>query len=137
MSNIIGLTICGYRYGKANESGKSWNFREEKNECGISMAKVGYMDEMNSFAVDEYSQLKKHYYVGTVAGYGGDDEICLVDVKELSYREYLKSLKETKEANNIIVNDICDTKIGLLKAGWNLGRWTIESVESWRASCSK
>lgn len=34
VSDLIGKTIVGYRYGEAPESGHSWNYAENKPEPG-------------------------------------------------------------------------------------------------------
>jgi len=132
---MIGKNIVGYRYGKAPESGYSYNYRESKRECGVSMAKVGHMSEKNSFAVHNLRQsnVKKYYYIGSISGFGGDDEICLKNVKNINYNEYRKMLKEKEiiDISNIIVNDIADRKISLIDNGWNICM-TKEAVESWR-----
>jgi hypothetical protein len=47
-----GMTTVGYRYGKAPESGFSYNSREQKYEKGVSMASAGGVDEVGSFAAD-------------------------------------------------------------------------------------
>lgn len=130
--DIIGLKIVGYRYGEAPEGGRSWNYRERKFECGVSMACVGYDKEIGSFAVMGASNRKKYYYLGTICGWGGDDEICLWDVKRLSYKEYLALKKQHVKESNAVVNYRIDRSISLINAGWNLGSKTIETLEAER-----
>lgn len=95
------------------------------------MASVGYDKEIGSFAVSGSSDRKKHYYIGTICGTGGDDEICLENVKKITYREYQTMRKEMKEASNIVVNERYDRKISLIERGFNIGR-TIEEIEEER-----
>lgn len=125
------MQIVGYRYGEAPEGGRSWNYRENQWEVGVSMASVGYDKEINSFAVSGATNRKKYYYVGTVCGTGGDDEICLENVRQISFREYQKMIKEMTAASNMIVNDRYDRKITLIERGYNIGK-TIEEVEDER-----
>lgn len=137
VSDLIGKMIVGYRYGEAPESGHSWNYAENKPESGVSMAQWGYFKECGSFAVSEAaSNRKKYYYIGEIAGEGGDDEICLTNVKRISYKEYLKLRKETKEVNNDYINALCDRKLGLINRGFDIGM-TEQDVEVMRAAYTK
>lgn len=137
VSDLIGKTIVGYRYGEAPESGHSWNYAENKPEPGVSMAQWGYFKECGSFAVSEAaSNRKKYYYIGEIAGEGGDDEICLTNVKRISYKEYLKLRKETKEVSNDCINALCDRKLGLINRGFYIGM-TEQDVEVMRAAYTK
>ena len=136
MITTEGMTIVGYRYGEAPENGRSWNYRENEFECGVSMASVGFDKEIGSFAVSEASGRKKFYYIGTICGTGGDDEICLSDVKRITYNEYRKLRKEMVEVSNQVVNDRINTKINLINNGWHIGR-TIEQLEAERAQYLK
>ncbi len=61
------------------------------------------------------------YYIGQIAGIGGDSEICLTNIRRITYQEYLKLRKETKQISNDYVNAVCDLSISLLNAGWDLG----------------
>lgn len=131
MEKAIGLKIVGYRYGKAPENGKSWNYQNNEWECGVSMACVGYDKEIGSFAVSGAAERKKFYYVGAVCGTGGDDEICLSNVKQITYNEYRSMRKKMIAASNIIVNARYDRKINLIRRGFNLGK-TKEEVEEER-----
>lgn len=129
---IIGSKIVGYRYGEAPESGKSFNTRTRQYECGVSMAQVGYMEEVCSFAVSGAYYRKKYYYEGTIVGFGGDDEICLAEVRKITYNEY-RSLKSTyKEVSNAIVNYKCDLTLSLLRRGWTVYPNTEEGIEKMR-----
>lgn len=127
--------IVGYRYGAAPACGYSWNYAENTNEPGVSMAQVGYLPEVRSFAVSalKESRVKRYYYIGEVAGEGGDQEICLRKVKRISYRQYQKLRKEYRQTSNDIVNAICDRKIRLIRNGWQIEK-TEEEIESMRLS---
>ena len=134
--NATGKMMVGYRYGKAPESGRSYNHSENKYEIGVSMAKTGHMDELGSFAVLNLKgkKVKKYYYAGTIAGEGGDaQEICLVNIDEITYKQYKEMLKneEIINASNEIANYIADRKINLINGGWSIGA-TKEKVEEWR-----
>ena len=132
MITTEGMTIVGYRYGEAPESGRSWNYRENEWEPGVSMAQVGFDREIGSFAVsDAGTSRRKYYYIGTICGTGGDDEICLSDVRRITRNEYLQLRKEMVEVSNQVVNDRIDTKINLIKRGFSIG-CTIEQLEAER-----
>lgn len=135
LEDIIGKTIAGYRYGIAPESGLSYNTREGEYEPGVSMACVGFGKEVSSFAVDAQSN-RKYYYIGKIAGFGGDDEICLTDVRRVSRNEYLSALKETVDVSNLVVDCYADRMIRLIESGWNIGL-TVEDVEDFRISHKK
>ena len=95
------------------------------------MASVGYDKEIGSFAVSSSNYRKKYYYLGTIVGTGGDDEICLQDVRRVTYKEYIELRKGMKEASNAVVNDRYDRKLSLLYRGFNIGM-TEEDIESER-----
>lgn len=128
MITTEGLRIVGYRYGEAPKCGRSWNYREQEYECGVSMASVGYDKEIGSFAVSEARSRRKYYYIGTICGVGGDDEICLRDVKRITYRQYIKLRIKMVGISNQIVNDRIDSKIALIERGWSIG-YTVEQLE--------
>ena len=86
-NDIIGIKVVGYRYGKAPKCGRSYNYRENHYEDGVSMAQVCYYKPVGSFAANGE---KKYYYEGVVSGIGSDNEICLSSVKQISYNEYQK-----------------------------------------------
>ena len=137
LKEIVGKTIVGYRYGEAPESGHSWNYAENKPEPGVSMAQWGYFKECGSFAVsDAASSRKKYYYIGEIAGEGGDDEICLRNVKRITYRDYLRLRKETKDVSNDYVNMLCDRKLRLINRGFDIGI-TEHDVEKMKAKYTK
>lgn len=136
MITTEGKTIVGYRYGEAPEGGRSWNYRENSYECGVSMASVGYDKEIGSFAVSEANNRKKFYYLGVICGQGGDDEICLRDVKRITYAEYIRLRKVYAETSNQVVNDRIDTSISLIRRGWSISR-TEEQLEAERAKYIK
>ncbi|MGN0332505.1 MAG: hypothetical protein ACI4D9_05700 [Lachnospiraceae bacterium] len=131
MKKSIGLQIVGYRYGAAPENGKSYNYQTGEYECGVSMACVGYDKEIGSFAVSEAGNRKKFYYIGTICGTGGDDEICLRDVQRISYRQYIVMRKEMVDVSNVIVNERYDRKIALIAKGFNIGK-SEEEIEQER-----
>ena len=89
-NDIIGIKVVGYRYGKAPKCGRSYNYRENHYEDGVSMAQVCYYKPVGSFAANGE---KKYYYEGVVSGIGSDNEICLSSVKQISYNEYQKMKK--------------------------------------------
>ena len=127
----IGKKIVGYRYGKAPEGGRSWNSIDREWEPGVSMAQVGFDAEVASFAVSGSEARGRFYYIGTICGQGGDDEICLSDVREITQAEYLSLREGMKEVSNQIVNDRINTKIELLNRGYCIGK-TIEQLENER-----
>lgn len=131
MITTEGQTIVGYRYGEAPENGRSWNYRENQYEPGVSMAQVGFDKEIESFAVSDASNRKKFYYIGTICGQGGDDEICLSNVRRITRNEYLSLRKEMVEVSNQVVNDRIDSKINLINRGWIIG-CSIEQLEAER-----
>lgn len=131
MNKLIGKKIVGYRYGEAPKCGKSYNHRERNYECGVSMACVGYYKEVGSFAVSDLLSAKKYYYEGIICGEGGDDEICLSDVRLISYKEYLHLRKEYVDTSNQYINYIFDRKIRLIEMGYNVGM-SVEDIENKR-----
>lgn len=135
LQDIIGKTIVGYRYGIAPESGYSYNTRENDRECGVSMAQVGFCKEVQSFAVSAQVDVK-YYYIGEIAGTGGDDEICLVNVRQISEDEYINLREETKDASNAIVDYYADRKLRLLYNGFCIGM-TEEEIEEFRNQYKK
>lgn len=132
MITTEGKTIVGYRFGEAPECGRSWNYRENEWEPGVSMAQVGFDKEIGSFAVsDAGSNRKKYYYIGVISGTGGDDEICLSNVRRITRNEYLTLRKNMIEVSNQVVNDRINTSINLINRGFHIGR-TIEQLEKER-----
>lgn len=137
VSDLIGKKIVGYRYGEAPESGYSWNYAENREEPGVSMAQVGYYKEYVSFAISDYrTRRKRYYYIGTIAGEGGDDELCLSGVRRLPYKDYLRLRRETKEVSNEYVNALCDRWLDMLRGGWQI-YMTEEQIEAVRAKYVK
>ena len=119
VENLIGKVMVGYRYGEAPESGYSRNYQTNTCEPGVSMAQVGFMCEYNSFAISEAAEnRRKVYYIGEVAGFGGDDEICLTNIKRISYKEYISLRKEYKENSNEYVKAIIADKTRLADLGY-------------------
>ena len=131
LEQIIGLEIVGYRYGKAPECGRSYNTYYRRYEPGVSMACVGYDREISSFAIDAYEGEGVCYYVGRIAGFGGDGEICLKDVRKITKRQYASMLKKCVEASNALVNYKADRDIDLIRGGWHIGK-NEERVEQYR-----
>ena len=132
MITTLGQTIVGYRYGEAPENGRSWNYRENEYEPGVSMASVGFDREMGSFAIsDAGANRKRYYYIGTICGTGGDNEICLSNVRRITRKEYLALRKEMVAVSNQVVNDRIDTRINLINRGYHIG-YTIEQLEEER-----
>lgn len=129
MKALIGKIIVGYRYGVAPESGKSYNYRDNHFEPGVSMAQIGYAKEVGSFAVSESVARKKYYYIGTICGEGSDDEICLSDVKRISYQEYLKLRKQYASTSNEYVEALITRKINLINKGYCLGCTAEQIIE--------
>ena len=134
--DIIGMTIVGYRYGVAPESGRSYNTREQEWEPGVSMASVGYIREFGSFAADANTEEGKHFYKGVIAGFGGDNEVCLEDVEEITAEQYEESLAAYKEQSNAVVTCYADRWEALLDRGFNIGK-TYEDVEAFRIEFTK
>lgn len=112
--------IVGYRYGKAPECGRSFNYRENQYECGVSMAQIGYYKEVGSFAVSDADSREKYYYEGVICGEGGDDEVCLSNVRQITFREYMQLRKVYKDVSNEYVNYVFDRKQNLLNKGYNI-----------------
>lgn len=137
IQDIIGKTIVGYRYGEAPKEGGSYNYRDNEFECGVSMASVGYYKEVGSFAVSDANRdRKKYYYIGEIVGTGGDDEICLSNVKRITYNEYRAMKKQSKDISNMIVDYYCDRLLNLLNQGFSIGR-NEDEIESIRKEYTK
>jgi hypothetical protein len=136
LNDIIGLTIVGYRYGKAPECGRSWNTRENHFEAGVSMAKVGYCKEFGSFAADACMEYGKHYYIGRVIDTGSDNEICLEDVQEITEEQYQALLPTMIDASNKIVDYYADQELRLLNAGYHIGK-DENDIEKFRLTYKK
>ena len=130
-NDINGLTIVGFRFGEAPKSGRSWNYMNNTEECGVSMAQVGYDKEIGSFATSEASKRKRCYYIGEICGTGGDDEICLKNVTKITYREYCQKRKEMAEQSNLVVNYRYDRKLNLIERGFNICS-TVDEIENER-----
>ena len=127
-NDIIGIKVVGYRYGKAPKCGRSYNYRENHYEDGVSMAQVWYYKPVGSFAANGE---KKYYYEGVVSGIGSDNEICLSSVKQISYNEYQKMKKSLITESNLITNFYADQKKRLLDKGFNIGM-SYEGIEEMR-----
>jgi hypothetical protein len=133
--------MTGYRYGLAPESGLSWNHRENKEECGVSMAKVGHMAELRSFAVMNLrdNHVKKYYYVGQIAGNGGDGyEICFKNIEKITYQQYKKLLNDPEiiQTSNDIAEELANRDIELINNGWSIGK-TIDQIKEWLKNNTK
>ena len=119
--DVAGLTIVGYRYGKAPESGRSYNTATNTLEAGVSMASVGYQSEIGSFAVSSYNGGKKHYYIGKVADdTGGDDEILLNELQEVSREQYERLLVTYADTSNKIANAYYNRSERVASRGWDV-----------------
>ena len=116
-SQMIGIKVVGYRYGKAPKCGRSYNYRENHYEDGVSMAQVCYYKPVGSFAANGE---KKYYYEGVVSGIGSDNEICLSSVKQISYNEYQKMKKSLITESNLITNFYADQKKSPTCSGWSM-----------------
>lgn len=125
-NDIIGIKVVGYRYGKAPKCGRSYNYRGNHYEDGVSMAQVCYYKPVGSFAANGE---KKYYYEGVVSGIGSDNEICLSSVKQISYNEYQKMKKSLITESNLITNFYADQKKRLLDKGFNIGM-SYEGIEN-------
>ena len=137
LKDLIGKTIVGYRYGEAPKDGRSYNYRDKNYECGVSMASVGYYKEIGSFAVSEANQSRrKYYYIGDIIGTGGDDEICLSNVRRITYKNYLSMRKNQVDISNMVVNYYCDRLIDLLNRGFSIGR-NEDEIEAIRKQYTK
>lgn len=119
MKKLIGKIIAGYRYGEAPANERSMNYAANTCECGVSMAQVGYLQEYRSFAILEAKESRKrYYYIGEIAGEGSDSELCLTNLKRISYKEYLKAKKETKDVSNEYINFLMQREIRLANMGY-------------------
>jgi hypothetical protein len=119
---MVGKKIAGYRYGKAPTGGFSRNTQTGRCECGISMAQVGFLPESRSFAVSNLKEkgIRRYYYHGEITGFGGDDEICLINIRQITFAEYQKLQKETIEGHNSIVDRLQERENFLLARGYNI-----------------
>jgi hypothetical protein len=115
--DILGMPIVGYRYGEAPEEGRSYNHRDREYEPGVSLAQWGLIPEIFSFAISDVWHLKKRYYKGVIAGIGGDNEVCIKDYKEITYKEYLQLRKELYRSSVAYLN----YKISILRYFVNAG----------------
>ncbi len=117
------IKTVGYRYGSAPESGFSYNTREGRPEKGISMASAGGNEESKQFATMGAKEAgrKKIYYEGDIIGYGGDDEPIMVNVREISAKEYINRLnsEEGKLAGGILRADLLRTAKILRAKGYS------------------
>lgn len=132
-NDIKGMKVVGYRYGKAPESGRSYNFRDHFFEDGISMAQVLYCKPVGSFAAHGD---KRYYYSGTVSGIGSDGEICITNAKPVSYKEYLSLRKTLVTESNAITNYRADHLIDLINRGFTIG-YSEEEIEAQRKKYTK
>lgn len=108
----IGDVVVGYRYGKAPESGYSYNHRDDEYECGVSMASIGYLPDVLSFGcLAARDERRKYYYRGVVAGSGGDDECVLKDVEQITYNEYRRERLSNKDYYNQLSEDYIQCKL--------------------------
>lgn len=100
--------MVGYRYGKAPETGKSYNTRDGKQEAGVSMASVAGSPECNSIATLSAKETRKaYYYSGNYAGIGSDDEYILSDCVQITKKEYTKLVKEDSAKKEELKKEAC------------------------------
>lgn len=119
--DLIGKTIIGYRYGKAPEGGRSFNTLTRSYEAGVSMASVGYNAEVGSFAAMANEQEGKYYYIGEIAEEtGGDDEICLNNVRELTKEEYESLLPQYTAISNAVANAYYNRSANVASKGYDI-----------------
>lgn len=133
IDDILGITVVGYRYGIAPESGRSYNFRDGFYEEGVSMAQVLYCKPVGSFAANGS---KKYYYKGIVSGTGSDNEICITDISNITYKDYIQLRKSMINESNAITNYYADQKLSLINQGFNIG-CTEKDIEDYRRSYLK
>jgi hypothetical protein len=108
----IGDVVVGYRYGKAPEDGYSYNTRDNRYESGVSMASVGYLPDVASFAcVIARDERKKYYYRGMVADFGADGEFVLKDVEQITYNEYRRERTSNKDYYNKLSADYIQERL--------------------------
>jgi len=68
--------VAGYRYGAAPESFISRNYRDDRSECGLSLAAVDGEDEVgNSMWFADRPRLR---YTGVLAARGSDGEAIIL-----------------------------------------------------------
>ncbi len=65
---MIGTRQIVIRYGDLPQNGKSYNYRDNKNEIGVSC----YLPSMRPRP--EFSCREKHEYSAIIIGWGSDDE---------------------------------------------------------------
>lgn len=119
--DLIGKTIIGYRYGKAPEGGRSFNTLTRSYESGVSMASVGYNAEVGSFAAMANEEEGKYYYIGEIAEEtGGDDEICLNNVRELTKEEYESLLPQYTAISNAVANAYYNRSANVASKGYDI-----------------
>lgn len=119
--DLIGKTIVGYRYGKAPEGGRSFNTLTRSYEAGVSMASVGYNAEVGSFAAMTNEEEGKYYYIGEIAEEtGGDDEICLNNVRELTKEEYESLLPQYTAISNAVANAYYNRSANVASKGYDI-----------------
>lgn len=119
--DLIGKTIVGYRYGKAPEGGRSFNTLTRSYEAGVSMASVGYNAEVGSFAAMANEEEGKYYYIGEIAEEtGGDDEICLNNVRELTKEEYESLLPQYTAISNAVANAYYNRSANVASKGYDI-----------------
>jgi|LSQX01.3.fsa_nt_gb hypothetical protein len=108
----IGDVVVGYRYGKAPEGGYSYNHRDNGSESGVSMASVGYLPDVASFACSiARDERKKYYYRGVVADFGADGEFVLKDVEQITYNEYRRERTSNKDYYNKLSADYIQERL--------------------------
>jgi len=117
------IRAVGYRYGNAPEGGRSYNTRKDMYEEGVSMASVAGGTENRLFAASALKEkgVKKVYLEGDVIGYGGDDELIMINTKEITKQQYDQKINspENKEASLLLAIDKAKTAKNLLNRGFH------------------
>ena len=137
IGDIIGMPIVGYRYGEAPEGGRSYNHRDKEYEPGVSLAQWGIIPEIFSFAISGVWHLKKRYYKGVISGIGGDDEVCITQHREITYREYLQLRKELYMSSVAYINYRISRLRYLVGAGYSPADYMAEEADDLERMRSK
>jgi hypothetical protein len=83
---MIGREVRFIRFGKAPESGRSWNYAEGCQEDGLSVYLI--IDKVVGTIRNEFADRPAYIGKGFVCGIGGDDEIL---VKNFSMKKATKA----------------------------------------------
>lgn len=85
--------VTGWRYGKLPESGRSYNFRDQQNEKGVSL--MALHGEPIGGIAKTYEMFNSKgkpivHVSGWLSGYGADGEPIVIDAKELPANDYAR-----------------------------------------------